>query len=244
MDDKRFSEALQRALSTEKNKNEIGTLSERTVHLALKYYFEPDTDCHEIPVGDKVADICSGDEIIEIQTRAFFRLRQKLELFLPEFRVTVVYPVASKKYISWISPETGEVTKERLSPKRGSPSDILPELYSLRDMIGDPHLRFCIAMIERRDRRLQSGRSDGGKKHGAVTLGSLPTDLVGLIYINDKKELKKLIPPTLGEYFTMREFQKASHLSGKRAWYALKTLVDTGAVTESGTEGRAKIYKI
>ena len=184
------------------------------------------------------------DEIIEIQTRALFRLRPKLDVYLPEFKVTVVYPIAVKKYISWISPETGEVTGKRLSPKRGRPSDILPELYSIRDKIGEPNLRLCIVFLTRHDSRLLSGNTDGGKRHGAVTVEGVPTEFEGLMYINGKADIAKLIPPELSETFTMRDFMKATRLSGKKAWFALKTLVDTGAVSEAGMNKSAKIYKI
>ena len=69
----------------------IGTLSEKTVHAVMKNYYAPDTDMHEIPIENFVADIYNGQEIIEIQTRAFNKMRRKLDAFLPLYPVTIGY---------------------------------------------------------------------------------------------------------------------------------------------------------
>lgn len=99
--------------------NGIGTLSEKTIHSVLKHYYSPDTACHEQKVKNFVADILIENHIIEIQTRQFHKLRRKLEVYLPEYEVTIVYPVAHTKWLSWVNEETGEVSKPRKSPKTG-----------------------------------------------------------------------------------------------------------------------------
>ena len=40
----------------------IGTLSEKTVHAVMKNYYAPDTDMHEIPIENFVADIFTGHD--------------------------------------------------------------------------------------------------------------------------------------------------------------------------------------
>ena len=91
----------------------IGTLSEKTVHAVMKNYYAPDTDMHEIPIENFVADIFTGQEIIEIQTRAFYKMRRKLDAFLPLYPVTIVYPIPHIKWLSWIDEETGETSPKR-----------------------------------------------------------------------------------------------------------------------------------
>ena len=100
--DERFLAACDRIIHTEHIENGIGTLSEKTVHSVLKYYLEPDTSFHEVKTGRYVADIRTPDGIYEIQTRQFNKLRNKLEAFLPEYSVTVVYPIPHIKYLRWI----------------------------------------------------------------------------------------------------------------------------------------------
>ena len=61
----------------------IGTLGEKTLHGLLKAYFQPDPACQEVAVGSFVADTVRDDGIIEIQTRSLYRLRTKLQYYLP-----------------------------------------------------------------------------------------------------------------------------------------------------------------
>lgn len=73
--------------------NGIGTLAEKTVHSVLKSYYSPDTLNHEVKIGGFVADIYTGNEILEIQTRNFDKLRRKLTAYLEISPVTIVsYP--------------------------------------------------------------------------------------------------------------------------------------------------------
>ena len=127
-----------KALQRTKGAQGIGTLSEKTLHAALKAYYEPDDESREVALGGFVADIVGEEGIIEIQTRSFERLRGKLEAFLEAARVTVVYPVAVERQLRWIDPETGEVLPPRGSTKKGIPFDVLPELYKIKPLLTHP----------------------------------------------------------------------------------------------------------
>lgn len=99
----------------------IGTLSEKTVHAVMKNYYAPDTDMHEIPIENFVADIYTGQEIIEIQTRAFNKMRRKLDAFLPLYPVTIVYPIPHIKWLSWIDRgNRGDFTETQVTKDRKS----------------------------------------------------------------------------------------------------------------------------
>ena len=74
----------------------IGMQSEKTLHAVLKNYIDSDEDHQEIPVDRYIADIFSGDHIIEIQTANMNAMRAKLACFLPQYPVRVVYPIPAK----------------------------------------------------------------------------------------------------------------------------------------------------
>ena len=86
----RFEAARDKIIGKNRVRQGIGTLSEKTMHAVLKHYYAPDEDMHEIPIENYVADIYTGTEIIEIQTRSMDRMRKKLEAFLPLYPVTIV----------------------------------------------------------------------------------------------------------------------------------------------------------
>ena len=83
-----FEKARDKIIGEERLREGIGTLSEKSVHAVLKNYFAPNADFHEVPIEGYVADIYTGREIIEIQTRQFHRMREKLQAFLPICPVT------------------------------------------------------------------------------------------------------------------------------------------------------------
>ena len=89
----RFETAKEKILNIDRERIGIGTLSEKTLHAILKNFYEPDEDKHEIPIDKYVADIFTGQEIIEIQTAQFNRMRDKLDAFLSLYPVTIIYPV-------------------------------------------------------------------------------------------------------------------------------------------------------
>ena len=64
IDELRFEAAKNRVIGINRERQGIGTLSEKTVHAVLKNYYAPDTDMHEIPIENFVADIFTGTEII------------------------------------------------------------------------------------------------------------------------------------------------------------------------------------
>ena len=135
----RFAYALEQVVGKDHVRDGIGTLSEKTVHAVLKYYYEQDQSHHEIILEKSVADIFTGSEVIEIQTRALYRLKPKLEKFLPLYPVTVVYPISYDKWVCWINEETGEITQKRKSPKKGNPYLAFKELYTIRNFLQNPN---------------------------------------------------------------------------------------------------------
>ena len=112
-DKKQFEAARNKIIGIQRERHGIGTLSEKTVHAVLKNYYAPDEDTQEIPIENYVADIYADGEIIEIQTRNFNTMRNKLQAFLPLYPVTIVYPVPNEKWIIWIDEESGELSQKR-----------------------------------------------------------------------------------------------------------------------------------
>ena len=110
----------------------IGTLGEKTVHSTLKQYLSRDLSCQEIKIGSYYADVCVEDHIFEIQTRQFNKLRAKLDFFLTEHPVTVVYPITNYNYLRWVTPNTGEITAPKKSTRHGNPLQVFAELYRIR----------------------------------------------------------------------------------------------------------------
>ncbi|MDE7269459.1 MAG: hypothetical protein K2N81_03195, partial [Acetatifactor sp.] len=147
-DQRAFQAAKDKIIGVDRQRLGIGTLSEKTVHAILKNFYESDEDHQEIPIDNYVADIYHDGEIIEIQTRQFNKMRNKLSAFLPLYPVTIVYPIPREKWVIWIDQESGELSKPRKSPKKGSPYMVFPELYKIKMFLKNPNLRLKLVLMD------------------------------------------------------------------------------------------------
>lgn len=224
----------------------IGTQSERMLHAVLKYYFEPDEAWQEVRIDSHIADIYrpQDNRIMEIQTRDFGRLRDKLNAFLPDYKVTVVYPIAREKYIYWVDPETGEATGGKRSPKKGQPWEILKEIYRLPDQQMHPNLSFLPVMMDVNEYRLQDGVRSRDGKRGSHRLERMPYEMEEGFLLEMQEDYLALLGDLLMEPFTSKDFGKALKLRGMAVGQSLKTMERAGAIVRTGTgKNRSYIYE-
>lgn len=230
-----FARALEQAAN--RTRRGIGTLGEMSVHAVLKAAYEPYADNREVAVGGYVADIVGEEGIIEIQTRDLWRLKEKLAAFLPVCHVTVVHPIYRTQWICRTDPDTGEATRRR-TPRRGRPSDILPELYSLREFLNHPH--FQLRVVELEAERYDLGRARGKKKR----LDRVPLAFLGEVVLNDPADYRQLLPEELPEFFTAAEFGKALSLRIDSARMALGVLETLDLAERQGKRERRILYRL
>lgn len=239
----RFEAAKNKVVGIERERKGIGTLSEKTVHAVLKNYYAPDTDMHEIPIERFVADIYTGSEIIEIQTRSFHTMRRKLEVFLPLYPVTIVYPIPYIKWLSWIDEATGEASPKRKSPKKGSPYQAFIELYKIRPFLAHENLKFRFALINMEEYRLLNGWSKD-KKKGSSRYDRIPVTFEEEVCIDRKEDYMQLIPYDIPEPFTTRDFAKYAKIPMRLAGTVLLILTDLGLVVRMGKQDRCYLYEV
>lgn len=243
MDKVRFNEACDKIINKERKQNGIGTLGEKTLHAALKCYFEPHEDNQEIALGGYVADIAGENGVIEIQTRNFNALRKKLELFLEFCDVTVVYPIPQVKHLSWLDTETGEIASKRRSPKKGSIYDAVKELYKIKYTLDNPRMNFCAVMLELEEIRYLNGWSDD-KKRGSTRCDRIPISLIDEIYFNSILDYTKFIPENLPGEFTSADFAKCAKIRRNIAQTTINILSYLELIEKVGKKGRANLYKL
>ena len=220
----------------------IGTLQEKSLHRVLKLYFEPDPALREQPFCGFVADILHRDEVIEIQTRGYFSLRNKLEALLAQRPVRVVCPLAAAKWIVWVDPETGELSPRRRSPKRGGYLDAFYELIHLAPLLGRPGLTVHFLLIDVEEYRLpgRSGRRGG---RGVRRKELIPLSLVGERIVRTPADYAALLPPGLEDPFTAADLRRISQRSETLCRRAIYTLTQAGALRRTGKRGRSFLYE-
>ena len=215
----------------------LGSLNEHTLHLALKKYIEPDPAFHEVEYGPFVADVKRGSCICEIETTSFTRMKKKLDFFLNENEVTVVYPIAVKRWVVFVDPKTGETSERRHSPVKGRPSDVCPELFKIREYIGHPNFALKLVFIEELNYKRRKG------KRSSVREDRIPLSFVSEMNIVDNKDYAMLVDTIPDGEFTAKEFDKLNKLGSMGAWSILQILICAKVVEKVGKEGNAFIYR-
>lgn len=252
-----FEEAKNTMILRLQGEKGIGTLSEKTVHSVLKYYFAPDEKYHEIKIDGFVADVCIDGEIHEIQTKQFYLMKRKLNSFLKEHEVTIVYPVSVENTLHWVEcdeengndPLTYEemtrrsITKNRKVRKKAMPYLFFHELYGIKEFLHHPNLHFTLAILSTEEYRLLDGYG-ASRKIRATKADKIPTELLDLIEIREPADYKIFLPESLPETFTSEIFSKKAGIARDLASTALNILYELKIVDRISKIGNAYVYRI
>lgn len=238
MNQQRFERACLKVLSNLKKQSGIGTLAEKSVHAVLKAYYEPYEDSCEIRIGSYVADIVGEDGIIEIQTRQFSRLTEKLKEYLPLCHVTIVYPILSEKWIATIDSKTGAVLSRRKSPLHGNLWNLLEELCGIKEFLGNPSLSFRTVLLEAEELRTAGTKRQKGRK-----IDLIPLRLLEEHDFNYPMDFSKILPSSLPSNFTSRILAETERIPLSMAQTGLYLLNRLGCVKRIGKQGKSYLYQ-
>lgn len=239
----RFDQVRERVLAEQMAQNGIGTLSEKTIHAVLKSYYAVLPEFEEKKCAGFVADICNGFEIKEIQTRQFYKCRRKLDAFLPDYDVTMVYPIPAIKWLRWIDPDTGEVTKAKKSPKKGTPYALFNELYGIMSYLKNPNLHFLITLLEVEEYKFLDGYGPQ-KKIRAHRSDGLPLRILEEISLQEPKDFLMFLPAELPEQFTTKDLALISKIPLSLAQTTLRILYYLDIVDRVGKKGNSILYEV
>lgn len=228
---------------TENKLNGIGTYNERTLHAFLKKYYEQDESYHEVRYKGYIADIKRNENITEIQTSSFGRMKEKIVAFTEECDVTVVYPVPYEKHIIWIDPENGEMTKPRKSGKRGNIYEIFRELVMIKPYLINPRLYFKVVLVDIDEYRNLCGWSKD-RKRGSVRVERIPKKISGEIDIKNLYDMANLIPKKISRCFTTALFASEVNITQCLAEKVVNVMKFCGVIEPIGKDGRRIQYGV
>lgn len=183
--------------------NGIGTLRERSLHAELKLRLARPGDRFEIRVGEYIVDILRDGEIVEIQTGGFSTLKRKLADLTAAHPVTLVHPIAARRWITTIS-RNGSRLARRRSPKRGSTAEIFAELVSIPEIVLAPGFSLVVLLIEEEEVRRTDGK--GSWRHGRRSI--VDRELISIldsVTFRSPTDFRSFLPDVLPEPFTSRE---------------------------------------
>ena len=247
-DKERFSAALGAALMND-NKGfhgSVGTQNEKLIHATLKNYYAPYSDEQEIKIGSFFADAVSEDGIFEIQTKALYRLKEKLRTFLEYSRVTVVHPVIGEYGTLFISEDTGEIAGETPPRRQYSKLKIFEELYSIREFLNHENLSVILVRLKIEKRVYFHGEKVPDMRNKAARkkclIKQIPLEITEELRLDIPRDYEIFLPDKLPERFTKKQLCAAAKES--RASLRTEVLRTAGVIVKVGEEGREFVYEV
>lgn len=221
----------------------IGTENESSLHSSIKNWYYKPGDMLEVKVEGYVVDIVRDDLLIEIQTKNFGAIRDKLSTLAKSYRVKLVYPIAEEKYIVKIEPSTGEIVSRRKSPKQGKIIDIFDELVSAPCIINEPNITIEVLFIKQEDIYLMDGKGSWRRKGLSIADRKL-VDILKAREFETSMDFLDFIPPSITMPFTNRTLSDKSGYPRSKCQKVTYCLKKMGVIEEAGKKGRELLFNI
>lgn len=220
----------------------INTWNEGPLHAALKAWYALPGDALEVPVDGYIIDIVRSDLLIEIQTRGFTALKDKLATLTRAHPVRLVYPIAQEKWIVKLADDGKKQLSCRKSPKRGVLEQIFDELVSIPHLLAQPNFTLEVVFIHEEEIRRHDARR-GWRRKGWVTHERRLVKVVEQQVFTSPEDARALLPTSLVEPFAASDLARLIPGNLRRAQKMIYCLRAMGVLTQVGKRGRATLYQ-
>lgn len=220
----------------------IGTLREKPLHASLKDWYGQDGDRIEVPVDGYVVDLVRDDLLIEVQTRGFSGMKQKVGRLLEDgHSVRIVHPIPKDKWIVKVDAD-GTLMDRRRSPKHGEIVDIFTELVSIPEHLANPRLEIEVLLTTEEEYRAHTpGRS--WRRNGWSVMERRLIDVVDTLLLRTTGDLADLVPRHLPDPFTTADLAMAMSRPRRLAQQMAYCLRISEVIEEVGRRGNAILYR-
>ncbi|KPU42298.1 hypothetical protein OXPF_40830 [Oxobacter pfennigii] len=218
----------------------INIENEKSLHAGLKRWYSKAGDRFEVKVDGCIIDILRDDLLIEIQTKNFSAISNKLRKLVKNHKVRLIYPIPAKKYIVTIDEKK---TVRRKSPKKGSIYDVFKELIRITDLIANENFEAEILLIEEEEIRVNDGKGSWRRKGISIDDRKL-VNVRESIILCGKDNYKNLLPLDLGEPFTNKSLSKKLKISISNAQKMTYCLRKAGVLHILGKNGNELLFEL
>ncbi len=200
-------------------------------------------DMVECPVEGFVIDLVRDDLLIEVQTRGFSSMKQKLTTLLDlGYRVRIVHPVPVTKWIVKID-EDGTISSRRRSPKRGHVTDVFSELVSFPERLTDAALEIEVVLTEEEEYRHHTPDRSWRRRGWSVFERHL-VEVVDSVRLSGEEDIRRLIPAVLPDPFTTTDLAAELGRPIRPAQQMAYCLRKSGIVEMVGKRGNSVEYRL
>ena len=223
-----------------KNGGGIGTLQERSLHAKIKELYNTPGSEVEVKVDGFVIDVVRGNLLIEIQTRKFSAIKDKLFKLMKNHQVRLVYPIAHEKWVVRQN-KNGEVIGRRKSPKKMGFLHIFEELVSIPTFIIHSNFELEVLLTREEEIRVNDGKGSWRRK-GWSSLDRTLVDIVDRRLYSKPEDFLRMIPNTIEEPFTTKTLAETLKIPRRLVQKMVYCMRKMEILKITGKEGNAHLY--
>ena len=216
-------------------------MQQTALHSALKDSYVKQGAAEEVLVDGYWIDVVQGDLLIEIQTRNFSAIRNKLRDLVERHSVRLVHPIALEKWIVRLPVEGQTQPSRRKSPRRGRLEHVFTELVRLPDLMEHPNFSLEVLLIREEEIRIADGKGSW-RRDGVSIINRRLLEIVERRLFSDPSDLRRLLPEDLDLPFTNRHLAQKLTISPRlatRMSYCLRTM---HILKVAGKQKRSYLY--
>lgn len=219
----------------------IGTLNEKSLHVAIKKYLAQPGDRFEVLVDGYIIDIVRKGNLIEVQTGNFASIKSKIMDLTSRHSLCLVYPIASEKWIIKLPKTSSSDSTRRKSPKQGRLTEIFNELVTFPEILIQPNFFLELLLIQEEEIRRFVGNRRWRNRGWAIEDRRL-LQVMEHHHFHGPDSLLQLVPEDLPDQFTTLEIAKAMGETRRLAQKAAYCLRKLDLIQLVGKRGRANLF--
>jgi len=219
----------------------ITTFNEQALHRQLKEWLYQPGDEIEAPVNGYFADLRRENLLIEVQTKNFGAIRNKLNDLLTEFTIQLVFPIPQRKWICTYD-TSGNLLRRRKSPKQGQLLHLFDELIRFPQLILNQGFSLRTLLIEMEEHRCDDGRGSWRRKGQSIINRQLLTVQEDHLF-HQNQDFLTLLPRQLREPFSNKDLADAYGISARQSQRIAYCLHKMNVLQRIGKKGNAYLYQ-
>lgn len=223
--------------------NGIGTRNERSLHAALKQWYALPDDQFEVPLMGFVIDLVREGQLVEIQTRNFTAIRQKLRKLVEQHKVHLLHPITLEKWIVQVDFSGTKVLSRRKSPSRGHLTDLFAELVRLPDLFRHENLTLEFPLILEEEVRCQDGLGSRRRKRVSVKDRRLLEVVSSHLFVS-AADFLQFLPSTLPVPFSNKCLGAATGIPLYRCRQMTYCLRKMELIEQVGKKGNELLFEV
>ncbi len=216
-------------------------MNECSLHSKIKKVYSLPGDQFEVKLGKYIVDILRGNLIIEVQTKNFSLLKEKLQTLTEKHQVRLVYPIAEKKLITYINKDN-VVEKKSISPRKGKLTDLFQELIMIPQIIGKENFSLEVLFIDEEEIRRDDGKGSW-RRRGVSIIDRRLLKVNDRILFQNKTDYIKIFPHSLNKVFTNKELAKLTKIPVRTAQQITYCLRKSDIIRITGKKGRELTFQ-